>query len=52
MALDDCVGHLEAAQQWVREPLGEWLRLRFEGPRRFGYHIVGTDAQALDITRL
>jgi 8-oxo-dGTP diphosphatase len=48
----DCAGHLEAAQQWVREPLGEWLRLRFEGPRRFGYHILGTDAQALEITRL
>jgi 8-oxo-dGTP diphosphatase len=52
VALDDCAVHLEAAQQWVREPLGEWLRLRFEGPRRFGYHIVGTDAQALEITRL
>jgi 8-oxo-dGTP diphosphatase len=52
VALDDCLGHLEAAQQWVWEPLGEWLRLRFAGPRRFDYQIVGTDAQALEITRV
>ena len=52
VALADCAGHLEAAQQWVREPLGEWVRHRFEGPRRFGYHIVGTAAQALEITRI
>ena len=52
VALDDCPGHLEAAQQWVWEPLGEWLRVRFAGPRRFGYQIVGTDAQALEITRV
>ena len=49
---DECPGHLEAAHRWVREPVGEWLAERWEGSRSFGYHIAGTDAAALHITRL
>lgn len=49
---DDCAGHLEEAHRWVREPVGEWLAERWEGSRSFGYHITGTDAAALEITRL
>jgi 8-oxo-dGTP diphosphatase len=48
----ECPGHLEAAHRWVREPVGEWLAERWEGSRSFGYHIAGTDAAALHITRL
>jgi 8-oxo-dGTP diphosphatase len=52
VALEHCDGHLEAAHQWVREPLGEWLRQPWEGHRRFGYRIAGTDLRSLEITRL
>lgn len=52
VAVDQCGGHLQAAHQWVREPLGEWLAERWEGSRSFGYHIVGSDLTCLEITRL
>lgn len=52
VAVEQCHGHLEAAHQWVREPLGEWLTERWEGSRSFGYHIVGSDLTCLEITRL
>jgi 8-oxo-dGTP diphosphatase len=52
VGVDQCTGHLQAAHQWVREPLGEWLAERWQGSRNFGYHIVGSDLTCLEITRL
>ncbi len=52
VAFTECVGHLDDAHPWVREPLAEWLVERWEGARRFDYRIDGTDQRSLSIVRL
>jgi 8-oxo-dGTP diphosphatase len=55
VALDDCALHLEHCHPWVREPLAEWLDLRWshtEVRAPFGYRVDGTDIASLIVTRL
>jgi 8-oxo-dGTP diphosphatase len=51
----DCAGHLAQCHQWVREPLAEWLEVRWshEAVRApFGYRVDGADIASLTVTRL
>jgi 8-oxo-dGTP diphosphatase len=55
VALDECAGHLRQCHPWVREPLAEWLEVRWShgDPRPpFGYRVDGTDIASLVVTRL
>ena len=55
VALDSCAGHLELCHPWVREPLAEWLEVRWshtDVPAPFGYRVDGTDLASLIVTRL
>jgi 8-oxo-dGTP diphosphatase len=47
----ECGDLLASNQQWVREPLLEWLVERWEDARSFGYHVAGA-AGATVVTRL
>lgn len=47
----DCADHLVDAHPWVREPLADWLHERWDGSRRFGYRIGGTDLTSLRVVR-
>ena len=53
VAPEACQGHLEAGHPWVREPLVEWLKERWDHavPRPFGFHIEGTEPGATVVTR-
>lgn len=37
--LHRCGGHLETTHAWVREPLTEWLDLRWDDPRTYRYRL-------------
>jgi len=55
VALDSCATHLAQCHPWVREPLAEWLDLRWshtETRQSFGYRVDGRDIAALTVTRL
>jgi 8-oxo-dGTP diphosphatase len=55
VALDDCDVRLAHCHPWVREPLAEWLDLRWphtETRPPFGYRVEGADIASLTITRL
>jgi 8-oxo-dGTP diphosphatase len=55
VALDDCALHLEQCHPWVREPLAEWLEVRWahDAARApFGYRVDGADIASLVVTRL
>jgi len=55
VALDACDHHLEQCHPWVREPLAEWLALRWshtETRAPFGYRVDGHELGALTVTRL
>jgi 8-oxo-dGTP diphosphatase len=55
VSLDQCATHLEQCHPWVREPLAEWLELRWEhdpGRAPFGYRVDGSDLASLVVTRL
>jgi 8-oxo-dGTP diphosphatase len=55
VALDACAFHLSQCHPWVREPLAEWLDLRWSHtePRApFGYRVEGADIASLTVTRL
>jgi 8-oxo-dGTP diphosphatase len=55
VSLDDCAVHLEQCHPWVREPLAEWLDLRWshtETRPPFGYRVVGADVASMTVTRL
>lgn len=55
VSLDDCAVHLSQCHPWVREPLAEWLDLRWSHtePRPpFGYRVDGADIASLTVTRL
>ncbi|MBS1838346.1 MAG: NUDIX hydrolase, partial [Actinobacteria bacterium] len=42
---------LDDAHPWVREPLVEWIRRRWDRPRRFSYRIDGSSLDDLTVTR-
>jgi 8-oxo-dGTP diphosphatase len=46
-----CGGHLDGCPPWVAEPLGAWLAERWEGGRRFRYHVDGADMAGAVVTR-
>ncbi|CAN5773295.1 hypothetical protein BH24ACT3_BH24ACT3_13700 [soil metagenome] len=48
---DACVTHLDACQQWVREPLSEWIADRFTERRDYGYRVLGADVATLAVHR-
>jgi ADP-ribose pyrophosphatase YjhB (NUDIX family) len=50
--VDDCGGHLEQCQQWVREPLGAWLTERWTDVRAYRYRVDGARPGPVSITRL
>lgn len=52
VALDACDAHLGTCHRWVREPLADWLGLRWEDSRPYGYHVEGTDPATVIVTRL
>ena len=55
VALDDCAFHLAQCHPWVREPLAEWLDVRWshtEIRAPFGYRVDGADLASLTVTRL
>lgn len=55
VSLDDCSTHLAQCHPWVREPLAEWLEVRWshtESRAPFGYRVDGTDLASLVVTRL
>lgn len=55
VALDDCAVQLAQCHPWVREPLAEWLDMRWshtEVPAPFGYRVDGSDLASLIVTRL
>jgi 8-oxo-dGTP diphosphatase len=52
VCVDDCGVHLAGAHPWVAEPLSEWLSQRWEGTRRFGYRVDGTELRSLVVTRV
>ncbi len=47
-----CAEHLEGGSPWVAEPVSEWLSVRWDGQRSFGYRIAGTDRASLVVTRV
>ena len=51
VCVDDCGAHLAGAHPWVAEPLSEWLTQRWEGTRRYGYRVDGTELRSLVVTR-
>jgi 8-oxo-dGTP diphosphatase len=53
--VDQCGVHLEQCHQWVREPLAEWLEMRWshtEARAPFGYRVDGSDLATLTVTRV
>jgi 8-oxo-dGTP diphosphatase len=48
----DCGGHLAGGHPWVGEPLSEWLTERWDGTRRYGYRVDGTEPRSLVVTRM
>jgi 8-oxo-dGTP diphosphatase len=48
---EQCAERLDAAHRWVREPLLDWMSLRWSSPRRYCYLAEGTDPWHLDISR-
>jgi 8-oxo-dGTP diphosphatase len=52
VGVDDCTVHLEGGHPWVREPLSEWLRERWDGTRQYGYRVAGTEPRSLVVTRM
>jgi 8-oxo-dGTP diphosphatase len=51
VAVDNCGGHLDACQPWVREPLAEWLAERWADSRGFRFDVAGVDRRSLVVTR-
>lgn len=49
--LAGCIDWLEAAHQWVREPLLAWLGERWGEARSFRYRVDGDGAGAVTVTR-
>jgi 8-oxo-dGTP diphosphatase len=49
--VDDCEGHLDACQPWVREPLAEWLAERWGERRGFRFDVAGVHRGSLVVTR-
>lgn len=52
VCVDDCGGHLSGGHPWVAEPLSDWLAERWDGTRRYGYHVDGTELPSLVVTRV
>lgn len=50
--LPECGTHLEGCSPWVADPVHEWLGGAWEGRRRFGYVVEGTDLRSLVVTRV
>lgn len=48
---DSCLDRLGHAHQWVREPMSEWVRERFDRPRSFRYRIDGDRPHEVLCTR-
>lgn len=48
----ECAGHLDGCQQWVREPLGQWLAERWTAPRAFAYRLEGERLGEVRVVRL
>jgi 8-oxo-dGTP diphosphatase len=51
VAPEECAQRLDAAHAWVREPLMEWMELRWSRARRYCYLAEGTDPWCLAISR-
>jgi 8-oxo-dGTP diphosphatase len=51
VAAHECHAHLVGCPAWVREPLAAWIEHRWEGSRRFGFDVAGTDRSSLVVTR-
>jgi 8-oxo-dGTP pyrophosphatase MutT (NUDIX family) len=51
--VEEVPGRLEACFHWVREPLAEWLRDRWEPAQRrgFSYDVRGTALDSLEVIR-
>jgi 8-oxo-dGTP pyrophosphatase MutT (NUDIX family) len=51
--VDACHGHLAACAPWVREPLQEWLRHRWEPGtgRGFHYEVRGSTRESMNVMR-
>jgi 8-oxo-dGTP diphosphatase len=52
VCVDDCGGHLAGGHPWVAEPFSEWLAERWDGTRRYGYRVDGSDLPSLVVTRM
>jgi 8-oxo-dGTP pyrophosphatase MutT (NUDIX family) len=52
VGVSDCGGHLAGGHPWVGEPLSEWLLERWDGTRRYGYRVDGTELRSLVVTRM
>lgn len=48
----DCEQRLCDAHPWVREPLVDWMQLRWSETRRYHYLVEGTELAELTITQL
>ena len=50
---DECHEHLVTCAPWVREPLSEWLRDRWEphAARDFHYEVNGTNRESMRVVR-
>ncbi len=48
---EQCAQRLDAAHPWVREPLLDWMELRWSTPRRYCYLAEGTDPWRLNVSR-
>jgi ADP-ribose pyrophosphatase YjhB (NUDIX family) len=51
--LSECIEHLVTCPTWVREPLSEWLRDRWEphAARGFHYEVNGTSRDSMRVVR-
>ena len=52
VALDACATHLDGCHRWVREPLADWLGLRWADSRPYGYRVEGADPATVVVTRV
>jgi len=55
VSLDACDRHLEKCHPWVREPLAEWLAVRWshdDARAPFGYRVDGSDITTITVTRI
>jgi 8-oxo-dGTP diphosphatase len=50
---NECLERLDGCAPWVREPLSEWLRERWEphAPRGFAYEVNGTTRDSMRVVR-